>query len=98
MGLGSQYLPKPIFSTANPYWQDPRKFWGNIAPEIQPKLSARDFLYATTWEIWRWDVQGAYCVRQATVLTVRINWKLQWRSTIEKMLAKQKEKLHEKVA
>lgn len=76
MGLGSQYLPKPQFSTVNPYWQDPRKFWGNIAPEVRPRMSARDFLYATTWEIFRWDIQGAYCVRSATQLTVRLNFRV----------------------
>lgn len=72
-GLGQKYLPRPSFSAANPYWRDPRI--QGVYKEYQPKLSAQDFMYASTWEIWRrFDVHMAWCVRQATVDTIKLNW------------------------
>src|SRR5271154_326393 len=99
-GLGQQFLPKPQFSSVNPYWQDPAKSWGQFASYVRPLLSARDFLYATTWEIWRWDIHGAFCVRQATIRTVRINTRMQWRSQITDLWKKHQEmeNKNEKVA
>src|ERR1700675_2009875 len=85
--LGERWMnyPRPQFSTANPYWQDPRKFFKGLAPEALPRLSARDFLYATTWEVWRPDIHGAYCVRSATQLTVRLNFRIGTVNQIKEM-------------
>ena len=89
-GLGHRYLPRPEFSPNNPYWPDPRKL---PHPELAPKLSARDFLYATTWEMWHPDPHMAYCVRIATIETVRLNTFFGIRNQI--LALKSKEKAHE---
>lgn len=72
-GVGHDLLPRPQFSSDNPLWRIPqvqglhRQYW--------PRLSARDFLYATTWEMYRRDVHGANCVRRAMERTFWINLK-----------------------
>lgn len=76
-GLGQPLLPRPQFSSNNPYWQRPSK--------LSPPLTARDFLYASMWEInRRFDVHGAACVRAATVLTVKLNWPFELRNQLQK--------------
>lgn len=82
-GLGQPLLPRPEFSDMNPYWRDPRI--KGVYPEYQPRLTAKDFYYASVWEIWRrFDVHMAYCVRQATVNTVRMNWWFDLRNQLHK--------------
>lgn len=61
-------LPRPSFSSRNPYWQK-ITFLG-VLPQFQPRLSARDFLYATAWEMAALDLHGAWCVRDATVKSI----------------------------
>lgn len=75
-GVGFEHLqammPKANFSPRNPYWQ--RVHIDKVYPYFQPQKSARDFLYATTWETWHEDVIGAMFVRQAHKRTLRINY------------------------
>jgi hypothetical protein len=76
-GIGEHVLPRPSFSPSNPYWIDYGETWKNIYPMYRPRNTAQDFLYASRWEIFRpFDVHGAYCVRTATVLTARVNWRV----------------------
>lgn len=99
VGLGQQYmskLPIPKFSSNNPYWKNPAELWGWLRPEYRPRLSARDFLYATTWEIYKWDVHGAHLVRQATIRTIRINFRFEVWASVNRCLAQQREKKDEK--
>jgi hypothetical protein len=90
-GMGEKYLPKPQFSASNPYW------WGKndrntfLLPEFRPRPTARDFLYATTWEIWRPDWHMAYCIRIAMQRTVRINWHMGIARQLQKSTLKEKE-------
>lgn len=80
-GLGDNFLPLPQFDRSNPYWRDPRI--NGVKTEYQPRLSARDFLYATVWEsMRRYDWLTAMCVRLATVLTVKVNWYFDIRNQI----------------
>lgn len=73
-GLGQQYLPRPQFSLDNPYWRIPEM---GFRIEYRPRLSARDFLYATSWEInRRFDVHGANCVRVAMQRSFWVNLRL----------------------
>ena len=64
-GLGQPFLPRPQFHSSNPYWIDPAKNFGFMAPEYRPRRTAQDFLYATAWELTSWDVVGACFVREA---------------------------------
>jgi hypothetical protein len=95
-GMGQKYLPRPQFSSENPYW------WGRddrmtfLRHELRPKPTAKDFLYATTWEIWRRDVHMANCVRIAVQRTVRINFRVLCRAQIRAICLNQKEKQSEK--
>ena len=57
-------LPQPRFQSDNPYWRKISLF-PFLREEIRPKLSAMDFLYATSWEIRSRDIHGASCVRLA---------------------------------
>ena len=71
-GVCDNFLPKPSFSEDNPYWRSPKN---SPHPRLLPRLTGQDFLYASTWEIWRrFDTRGAYCVRDAVVRTVKVNW------------------------
>ena len=91
-GLGythiRQMLPKANFSSQNPYWQ--RVLIPSVYPEYQPQKSARDFLYATTWELWREDVVGACFVRLASIATVRWNWLFSFKQQIQDLLRRKK--------
>jgi hypothetical protein len=91
-GLGQAFLPKPAFSTDNPYWVDPARYWGWLPSQFWPKLSARDYLYATTWEIRRWDVHGAYCSREALINTIKVQWRFWLHQIIEQYVVTLKEK------
>jgi hypothetical protein len=90
-GVGQQFLPKPQFTSTNPYW------WGKndrntfLWPEFRPQPTARDFLFATTWEIWHTDVHMANCVRIAVQRTVRINWHVGISRQIRELLKKEKQ-------
>lgn len=45
-----------------------------VVPAYRPRLSAKDFLYASIWEISRpYDTHGAYCCRSAMLLTLKVN-------------------------
>lgn len=90
-GVGQQFLPLPKFSSENPYWKDPAETHSFLLPDYRPKLSAQDFLYASTWEIWRRDVHMANCVRVAVQRTVRINWYVGIRRQIRDILLKEKQ-------
>jgi hypothetical protein len=74
-GVGDKLIPKfplPRFSEDNPYWQDPAKWWGWLCPQARPRLTAQDFLYATTWEIYHLDWWMARMIREETVKAVRV--------------------------
>lgn len=66
-------LPTPQFSANNPYWRNPRELWGWLRAELWPRNNAHNFLYASMWELERFDNHGAWCVHDAMVRTVRIN-------------------------
>lgn len=85
-----EMLPKAQFSTRNPYWQ--RVKIPSVYPEYQPQKSARDFLYATTWELWADDVVGANFVRTAVRRTVRFNLRISLQKQVIALLDKPKEK------
>jgi hypothetical protein len=97
-GVGQQFLPKPQFSSANPYWRNPADDWPFLLPDYRPKLSAQDFMFATTWEIWRPDWHMANLVRIATQRTVRINFLVLCRAQVKYICINQKEKQREKTA
>jgi hypothetical protein len=65
-------LPRPGFSERNPYWVDYAKFFPFIHAPYRKRNNGHDFLAAAMWERVCADTVGAYCVRQATVLTLRI--------------------------
>lgn len=90
-GLGQQYLPRPQFSSENPYWYNPAERWPFLLPDYRPRMTAQDFLYATTWEIWRRDTHMANCIRIAMQRTLRINWYMGIRRDIQELLKSQKE-------
>jgi hypothetical protein len=100
MAVGTKYLPLPVprFSTGNPYWPDPREIWRGFKPLFHPRNSARDFLYANVWEMNKLDPHGAYCVRTATQLTIRIYLRLTVRENVRRLLIQQKEKKNEEAA
>jgi hypothetical protein len=77
-------LPRPQFSPVNPYWVDPRKFWGWLRPNVRPRLSAIDFLYACTWEMERIDIEPPILRRKV------------WTKVLCRTFLLKKEKLHEK--
>lgn len=90
-GVGQQFLPKPQFSSDNPYWIPLWKF-------PHPKLAAQmkmhtgqDFLYANTWERTHMDPHMAYCVRTAMQRTVNISWAFDVQRQIKNLLLNQKE-------
>lgn len=89
-GVGQQFLPTPQFSSENPFWKNPAATHGFLSPAYRPRLSAQDFLYATTWEIWRRDHHMAYCVRVATQNTVNLNWHVGIRRQVRDILLKEK--------
>lgn len=72
-GVGQELLPlpRPSFSSENPFWRIPQI--EGIKKEYRPRLSARTFLYACTWELWRRDWFGANCVRRAMERTFWLN-------------------------
>lgn len=73
-GLGVRgFRPSPFFSSNNPFWQ---KRLPNMDASIQKGPTAYDFLLATEWEINRWDYHGARLVRDAVVLTARLNTRI----------------------
>lgn len=76
-------LPVPQFSKSNLYWRD-RRIAG-VLPEYQPRNTAVDFLYATSHEIHARDIHGAYCVRSATVNTLRLNFLFSIRKQIKEI-------------
>jgi hypothetical protein len=61
----------PTFSSDNPHWPTDRFLF--VRPEYRPQLTAHDFLFATTWELWKRDIHGAYCVRSAMQRSFWIN-------------------------
>jgi len=65
-----------------------------VAPEHQPRLTAVDFLNASVWETHHADPHAAYCVREATVLTLRLNGRFAIRSQVREFLMKKKETEH----
>lgn len=73
-GVGQPFLPNPSFSSANPFWFDPAEKYPFLFHDYRPRPTAHDFLYATTWEIWRRDTHLAYCIRSAMQRTVKLNW------------------------
>ena len=91
-GIGAKFLPLPRFSPDNPYWVDPSIRWGWLHPQYRPKLTARHFLYASTWETTRFDPHGAYCVRTAQALTIRVNLRVWLRHDMKEWWIKSKEK------
>lgn len=52
----------------------------------QPRNNAHDFFYATTWEINSIDVVAALFVRQATQLTVLINFRNAIKTQLRRIL------------
>lgn len=64
-------LHRPDFRSNNPYWQ--KLVVPGVNAEYQPRTTAHDFLFASIWEMRSPDIHAAYCVREATILTVRIN-------------------------
>lgn len=68
-------LPRPSFSRENPYWRAEAFRW--MDPQYRPRLTAVDFLYATTWEISRpFDLHGAYCCKAAMLATYKVNFQV----------------------
>lgn len=94
-GLGRPFLPIPYFSLTNPYWANSNKVWDFIRPEFRPRNSARDFLYATTWELWRFDVHGAHLVRETIGRSHLFEFRLAVKQQFKDL---QKEKKSEKAA
>lgn len=90
-GVGQQFLPRPQFSSENPFWFNPAEKWGFLFADYRPRMTAQDFLYASTWEIWRRDTHMAYCVRKAVQRTVKINWYMGIRKQIQMLIQKEKQ-------
>jgi hypothetical protein len=65
------FNPQPNFSSDNPYWKPERFLF--VFPEYRPKMNAQDFMYASTWEIYKRDIHGAACVRTAMQRSFWIN-------------------------
>ena len=85
-GVGQPLLPRPNFSSDNPYWRNPADRWGWVMLEARPKLTAQDFLFATSWEMWRKDIHGACLVRQAMMRSFWVNMrfsKLKYKEKVE---------------
>ena len=90
-GVGQQFLPHPAFSPENPYWFNPAERYPFLHHDYRPRPTAKDFLYATNWEIWRRDTHMANCVRIATQRTVNLNWQMGIRRQLQIMRLTQKE-------
>jgi hypothetical protein len=80
----------PIFDSTNPYWNTERFLF--VRPEYRPTFTAHDFLFATTWELWKRDIHGAYCVRSAMQRSFWVNLRF------GRLKYTEKEKVNEKVA
>lgn len=66
-GMGQPLLPTPKFSSDNPYWRIP--VISGLRRDYWQRLSAQDFLRASTWEITRrWDIKLAGQVRRELLM------------------------------
>lgn len=63
-----------------------------LKERYQPRNNAHDLFYATTWEINSIDVVAALFVRQATQLTVRMNFRFAIKTQLQEMAQDAKQK------
>lgn len=73
-------LPVPLFSKRNPYFM--RLIVPGVAEDYQPRLTAQDWAYATTWELQRFFLQPKLClfIERMRTLLWRVHWSIDFRN------------------